>query len=445
MLGFHSEIRPATIRDLTAQTEVPAPQIYINLINNQQVTVQPNTVHTFYYKTKWTQGLDSSCQGNLDQAEVKQSDGTWKCESYVKETPIIQQCQVKADCPILPACDAQKDLISCNNHLCDFSAFSPACKNQLITYQEKVTEIENTKFVSLPSGANSFFCFFSSGKTSCNIGEKSISVQAPQYMCTSPSDSSELVSTGTKPDNCWKSSMSFNRNDFSFENNQAIQDIGYGIKMENSMSASIINGKLRDDWSIATKIILPDNFLEMKIKDAGKKYVLKDSNEQVTFTITNKLFGMDGGYTIQTTNSALQGGVVIRDETKDLFLKEGDNDITYAAKTSQFGSITDIIGAFGKVTTDREYVMKSNQDGRQKFLVISKEVVTKLPEQTESPKTEIIQKETASQPAKETAKKIPIWIYVSAIVFVGFIALLTLFFKFHKSKKKKKKFSLKSG
>ena len=89
--------------------------------------------------------------------------------------------------------------------------------------------------------------------------------------------------------------------------------------------------------------------------------------------------------------------------------------------------------------------MKSNQDGRQKFLVISKEVVTKLPEQTESPKTEIIQKETASQPAKETAKKIPIWIYVSAIVFVGFIALLTLFFKFHKSKKKKKKFSLKSG
>ena len=102
MIGFNSEIRPATIRDLTAQTEKPAPQIYVNLINNLPVKVEPNNVHTFYYRTKWVNGLDSSCQGQLDKVEVKGSDGLWHCESYVKETPIIQQCQVKTDCPILP-------------------------------------------------------------------------------------------------------------------------------------------------------------------------------------------------------------------------------------------------------------------------------------------------------------------------------------------------------
>jgi len=105
MIGYHTQIRPATIRDLTAQTEVPTPQIYINLINGLPVTVQPNTVHTFFYKTKWVQGLDGSCQGDLDKVQIKVGD-KWVCESFVKETPIIQQCQVKSDCAILPECEA---------------------------------------------------------------------------------------------------------------------------------------------------------------------------------------------------------------------------------------------------------------------------------------------------------------------------------------------------
>ena len=35
MIGFSSDVRPATIRNLNEQTEVPAPQIYVNLINNR--------------------------------------------------------------------------------------------------------------------------------------------------------------------------------------------------------------------------------------------------------------------------------------------------------------------------------------------------------------------------------------------------------------------------
>ena len=271
MIGFHSEIRPATIRDLTAQTEKPAPQIYINLRNNLSVEVSPNTIHTFYYRTKWTQGLDSSCQGQLDKVEVKGSDGLWHCESYVKETPIIQQCQTKADCPILPECESQKELISCNNNLCDFTAFSPACKNQLITYQEKVTEIENTKFVPIISGTNSFYCFFDKTSSSCQVGEKTISMSSPSYACQLPSDSSTIVSSGTNPE-CWKSSLSFLGQSYEIKNNQIISNIGSNIKAEISISASLDSTRnLRDTWGIAGKFTLPDNFLDIKPKSLGNK------------------------------------------------------------------------------------------------------------------------------------------------------------------------------
>ena len=386
MIGFQSEIRPATIRDLTAQTEKPAPQIYINLINNLPITVEPNTIHTFYYRTKWVSGLDSSCQGQLDKVEVKGSDGSWHCESYVKETPIIQQCQTKADCPILPECEAQKDLISCNNNLCDFTAFSPACKNQLITYQEIVTEkfLENTKFVPIISGTNSFYCFFDKTSSSCNVGEKIISMSSPIYACVMPSDSSTIVSTSTNTE-CWKSSLSFLGQSYEIANNQIINNIGSNIKAEISMSAALDStGKLRDTWGIAGKFTLPDNFLEIKPKSLGNKFILQNSNEPITFTITNNLgFGIDGGYSLLTTNTALEGGVVLRDETQELFLKSGSNDITYNFKTGQLGTIVDIIGVFGKVKTDKDYIMKSSINGKEKFLVITKEVKTEIPSELE--------------------------------------------------------------
>ena len=410
MIGFHSQIRPATIRDLTAQTEVPAPQIYVSLINNLPVTVQPNTVHTFYYRTKWTQGLDSSCQGNLDQVEIKQPDGIWKCESFVKETPIIQQCQNKADCPILPDCEAQRDLIECNNNLCDFSAFSPACKNQLITYQEKVVEIEKTKFVPIISGTNSFYCFFTKEKPSCNVGEKTISVVSPSYVCALPSGS-QLPSSS--PD-CWQSSLTFNEQSYQIKGEQILNNIGFNIKSETSISTSLNNNILRDEWSIVGKFTLPDNFLDIKPKTLGNKFVLQNSNEPVTFTITNNLgFGIDGGYTIQTQNLALEGGVILRDETKELFLKSGDTDITYDFTTSKLGNIVDIIGDFGKVTTDREYILKSSQNGIQKSLVVNKEIVISLPQDIEKVQPKIITKEIIVEKPifKEVVKeKIPAWV-----------------------------------
>lgn len=425
MIGYHSEIRPATIRDLTAQTEVPAPQIYINLINNLLVTVQPNTVHTFFYKTKWVSGLDSSCQGQLDKVEVKGSDGTWHCESYVKETPIIQQCQTKADCPILPECVAQKNLINCNNNLCDFSAFSPACKNQLITYQEKVIEIENTKFVPIISGTNSFYCFFDKTKSSCQIGEKTISVTAPSYVCTMPSDSSTIVSTGRQGDECWQSTLSFDNKNYVFKTNEKKDNVGFNIKAEISMSGSLDSTrKLRDGWGIAGKFTLPDNFLDLKVKNAGNKFVLQNSIEPITFTIINNLgFGINGGYAIQTQNTALEGGVVIRDETKNIFLNSGENDITYSFKTEQLGSIADIILAFGKIITDREYIMKSSSAGREKYLVITKEVKTEIPSEIEKvqPKIEIVERIVEKPVIRETTKEvIPAWIWLVLIIIILF-------------------------
>ena len=399
MIGFQSQIRPATIRNLVDQTEVPAPQIYVSLINNKVIDIQPNEIHTFYYRTKWVSGLDSSCQGNLDQVEVKQSDGTWKCEGFVKETPIIQQCQVASDCPILPECESQKSLISCNNNLCDFTAFSPACKNQLITYQEKVIEIENTKFIPLLSGTNSFYCFFNDKQTSCNIGEKTISVSAPSYTCPLPSDSSAIVTITDNNINCWNSILTFNGQSLIFVNNNIENDIGFGIKAESSASATLKDGKTRDDWANIVKITLPDDFLEIKTKELGNKFVLQNSQDKITFTITNKLgFGIDGGYTIQTQNLALEGGAVLRDDSIPLFLKNGDNEITYDFKTSQLGTIVDIIGAYGKISTDRDYILKSSQDKGQKYLILTKEIVTSIPLGLENvkPITEIIEAEKPS-------------------------------------------------
>ena len=440
MIGFQSEIRPATIRDLTAQTEKPAPLIYSNLINNQPVAVQPNTVHTFYYRTKWTQGLDSSCQGDLDKVEVKQNDGTWKCESFVKETPIIQQCQTKSDCAILPECESQKELISCNQntHLCDYSLFSPACKNQLITYQEKITEIENTKFVPIPSGTNSFFCFFDNTKSSCNAGEKTISVSAPGYTCSAPPDT--LISTGKQPDECWQTTLNFDGKNYVFKNNEK-KGIGFNINAETSMGASLDSkGKLKDNWGIVGKFTLPDDFLELKSKDLGNsKFILQNSDDKITFIITNNLgFGIDGGYTIHTQNTALEGGVVLRDETIPIFLSNGNNEITYNFKTSQLGTIVDIIGAFGSVNTDRNYIMKSGSDGKQKFLIITKEVKTEIPAEIEKvqPKVEVVERIVSVPIVQEKevfvekiVDKTPFWVYPSIIVAVLVIVGLIYWFK----------------
>ena len=450
MMGFSSQVRPATIRDLTAQTEVPAPQIYINMINNLPVTIQPNTVHTFYYRTKWTQGLDSSCRGNLDQAEVKQSDGTWKCESFVKETPIVQQCQVKEDCPILPECEAQKDLIKCEprlvdskeKNLCIYDDFTPQCKNQLITYQEKITEIENTKYVSIPSGTNSFFCFFDKTKSSCKVGEKTISVSAPSYSCS-------YVEGEALKGECWQTTLNFNDKSYIIKNNEVTNDIGFGIKAETGVSASLkSDNTLRDNWNIVTKFTLPDNFLDLKVKNAGNKFILQNSNEPITFTITNNLgFGIDGGYTIQTQNLALEGGVVLRDETKELFLKSGENDITYNFETKQLGTIVDLLGAFGKVISDREYIMKSSSGGNQKFLVLTKEVKTELPDDVE--KVQPIEKEiqyinkTSVQIVKEMQtketiiSKIPTYVWIIISVMAVIILSLLGFLIFRKKKKKR--------
>jgi len=437
MIGYHTQIRPATIRDLTAQTEVPAPQIYINLINGLPIAVQPNTVHTFFYKTKWTERLDSSCQGQLDKIEVKIGD-KWVCESFVKETPIIQQCQVKSDCAILPECEAQTNLISCNQdtHLCDYAQFSPACKNQLITYQEKVTEIEKTKFVPIPSGTNSFLAFFDNTKSSYDIGEKKLSVSSPSNICPIEDDSTIISSS-----NCFTSTLFFNGNNYKIENDKEII-VDFGIKIIPSISGQIREMQLKD-WSIVIKATLPDDFLEIKGKELGNKFILQNSDDKVIFTITNKLgFGIDGGYTIQTQNLALEGGVILRDETIPLFLKNGDNDVTYSFETKQLGTIVDIIGAFGKVTTDREYRMFSSKDGKQKFLALTKEIVTEIPQDTDKvqPKAEIIEKvieKEAEEPIVGIKKEFKIPSFAWAILVVAILIISSLIFiKLRKKKSK---------
>ena len=400
MIGFHSQIRPATRRDLIVETEVPTPQIYVNLINGLDVQIPSNNVDTFYYRTKWTQGLDSSCQGDLDKANTLQPDGTWKCESFVKETPIIQQCQTKADCPILPECENLRDTITCTaQKTCDYSLTSPQCKNQLITFQEKVTEIEKTKFVPIPSGANQFFASFDKTKTSYDIGEKKISISAPSYICNLPNEGGFI----TGNNDCWQTTLFFDGKPYLFKNNEektiyTLPDGKNVIKVQLSLGATLqINEEFDEikkifvvtsseikDWSAVAKVTLPDDFLEIKGKSLGNKFILQNSNDPITFTITNKLgFGINGGYTIQTQNLALEGGAVLRQETKELFLKNVDNDITYNFKTEEIGSILDIISKFGKVTTDRDYIMKSSQEGKEKFLAITKEVVTEIPQDIE--------------------------------------------------------------
>jgi len=427
MIGFQSEIRPATIRDSIAETEIPTPQIYINLINDIPVKVQPETVHTFFYRTKWVEGLDSSCQGDLSQVNAKQSDGTWKCEGFVKETPIIQQCQVKTDCPILPDCEPQRDLVVCtSDNLCDYELFNPQCKNQLITFQEKVTEIEKEKFVPIPSGSNSFFCFFNKNSNSCSIGVKTISVGIPNYGCSSFSG---IISTTTTSDSCWNTDLSFSSDSFIFSNNEVKSNIGFDIKSQISMSARLDSetNQVRDDWSIVGKFTLPDDFLEIKSKSLGNKFILKDSTDKITFTITNNLFGIDGGYTIQTQNLGLQGGVVLRNDRVDLFLNEGDNEVTYNFETSQIGTIVDLIGKFGKVSTDREYIFRTNQNGFEKFLVITKEVVLDLPTDLGEVRGLITQEKTLiTSPKDASPQDIPTSIILIGVIIAGFFILRLL-------------------
>jgi len=397
MIGFHTLIRPATIRDLIAETEVPAPQIYINLINNIPVEVQPDTVHTFFYRTKWVEGLDSSCQGNLDQVNVKQDDGTWKCEGFVDESPIIQQCAVKEDCPILPECENQRDLIVCTEeNLCDYTDFSPECKNQLATFQELV--FEKTKFVTIPSGANQFFCFFDKTTSSCTVGEKTISATSPSYVCDLP-DEGEVVSIGIQADSCWKSTLTFDGSNYVFFVGDEKSDIGFDIEARLDMSASLDSDRvLKDNWVVLGKFTLPDDFLDIKSKELGDNFILQDSDEKVTFTVTNNLFGIDGGYIIQTQNLALEGGAIIRNEVVDVFLNAGETDITYDFTTHQLGTIVDIIEVFAKVTTDKKYILKSSTSGLQEFLVVTKKVVTELPPEEELEKLNQVIVVSASTP-----------------------------------------------
>ena len=172
---------------------------------------------------------------------------------------------------------------------------------------------------------------------------------------------------------------------------------------------------------------MPDSFLDLKVKNAGNRFVLQNSIEPITFTITNNLgFGIDGSYAIQTQNIALEGGVVLRHETKSLFLKSGDNDITYNFETKQLGSIADLIMAFGRITTDKEYIMKSSSSGMEKYLVITKEVKTEIPAEIEKvqPKIEIVERVVEKPVIKEVVvekTKMPIWFWWAAVIIILFI------------------------
>lgn len=300
---------------------------------------------------------------------------------FVQETPISQQCEVTDDCPIVPKCESEKVLITCNSatKLCDYSSTSAQCRNQILTYQEISKNVESTETTSSLSGINSFNCFFEGNKNNCQVGEKVISISSPSYICGMPSDSSTIVSTGRQSDECWKSTLSFDGKEFELRNNEEVNDIGFGIKAKISISASLDSERrLKDNWGILAKITLPDNFLEIVPKSSGNKFILKDSTEKVIFVIRNTLFGINGGYTILTQNMALEGGVVLRDDIKEVYLPKGDTEIIYNFRTDQLGNIKDTIGIFGKVTTDKDYFLKPVQNGIQKFLVISKEVRTEL-------------------------------------------------------------------
>lgn len=349
---------------------------------------------------------------------------------FIVETPIVQLCQIQADCPILSKCETQKNLISCPNNLCDYSLTTPQCRNQILTYQETIP-IEKEKFSELPSGTNSFFCLFNFGRSICRIGEMKLTATSPKYVCSLPSDSATIISTGDN-DNCWETELSFNGNDFILNNNNK-GNIGLGLTAEISMSASLNeNRQLRDSWVMPTRITLPDDFLEIKSKDLGDKFVLKDSQEQVCFTITNKLFGMDGGYTLLSRNFALEGGVIVQDIRKELFLK-GDTDICYDFRTDKLGTIEDTIGVFGKVSTDRDYILKSSVAGSERFLIVSKEVKTTIEptEELEQVEEVIIEEEIEEEviseiPIEEEKEEFPDSVKILFVIF-GIFILLKLF------------------
>jgi len=390
ILGFHSLIEPATIRDLTAQTEVPEPRIYGNLISNQLVTIQPNTIHKIVYRTKYVNDMPPQCKGDSGQAVEKQPDGSWACGAFVKETPITQQCSpetVKQDCPILQECEAQRDLITCeartvNNeekNLCIYDKFSPACKNQLITYQDKLVEVPKEVFIDIPSGGNSFTCFFDETKTSCQVGEKIISVSEPAYICNLPSDSSTIVSSGGLP-SCWQQTLTFD-NALIFKNDEIKSNIGFGIKGQLKMSASLDSQrKLRKSWGTVGIFTMPDDFLETSIKSAGSRFVLQNSADKINLLVTNKLgFGIDGGYSLLTKNLALEGGKVLRDDAVNTFLKNGVNEISFDKATAELGTIVDDTSFFGKITTHKEYILKSGSNNKYKILSIPTDVVIQIP------------------------------------------------------------------
>ena len=129
---------------------------------------------------------------------------------------------------------------------------------------------------------------------------------------------------------------------------------------------------------------------------------------------------------------------MLRDETIPIFLSNGNNEITYNFKTSQLGTIVDIIGAFGSVNTDRNYIMKSGSDGKQKFLIITKEVKTEIPAEIEKvqPKVEVVERIVSVPIVQEKevfvekiVDKTPFWVYPSIIVAVLVIVGLIYWFK----------------
>ena len=96
-----------------------------------------------------------------------------------------------------------------------------------------------------------------------------------------------------------------------------------------------------------------------------------------------------------------------------MFLKQGDNEVTYDIKTSQIGSIVDIIGVFAVVNTDREYILKSSENGNEKFLVVGKEVALTIPDDTEKVQPEIIEEEVPQIKKKGFFEKI--WEFIKKI------------------------------
>jgi len=178
-----------------------------------------------------------------------------------------------------------------------------------------------------------------------SIGDLSFVGSAPSYTC---SFSGEVASTGNTPDECWQTSISFDRKSFSVEKGETVRlnpflDVTYETSAEIQFVAGRTFFEDDDDWSNTfTFKFTGVDFIFLSGSDGLTRRVLNQVTSD-SVVVRNDFTNFDGGFRVVHTTEKLFSE---QKEIIGLRLSEGTNVYNIPIPSGRLGNVKSEIHTF---------------------------------------------------------------------------------------------------